>query len=156
MLHWTPIWLDTESDGFHGRLLSIGLVTQPGASFYGVLPAMHLMDAWAIRHVVPALGPPTHFDDIALAEDFAGWLRQFEAAEVIADWHLDLVHFFRLLGPTPGQQLRTCRIRASLKPWLNGRYSDLQHGPLHNAKADATRLMEADLLELSATESRNE
>lgn len=151
MLHWTPIWLDTESDGFHGQLLSIGLVTQAGASFYAVLPAMHLVDAWAIRHVVPALGPPTHSDDIALAEDLAEWLRQFDAAEVIADWHRDLVHFFRLLGPAPGQHLRTCRIRAAVKPWLNGRCGDLQHGPAHNAKADAIRLMEADLLELSAT-----
>jgi len=99
---------DTESDGFHGRLLSIGLVTQSGESFHGVLP---LMDAWAIRRVVPALGPPSHFYDIALAGDLAGWLCQFEAAEVIADWHLDLVHFFRLLGPTPGQHFASNRSR---------------------------------------------
>jgi hypothetical protein len=27
LLDWTPIWIDTESDGFHGPLLSIALVT---------------------------------------------------------------------------------------------------------------------------------
>jgi hypothetical protein len=142
---WTEIWLDTESDGFHGRLLSVTLVTQSGASFYGVLPPIHVTDPWAIKHVLPVLGAPTHMDDVALATDMAAWLSGFDGAEIIADWHRDLVHFFWLLGPRPGQQLRTCALRATLKPWLNGLDVDGRHGPLHNAKADALRMMEADL-----------
>lgn len=139
------MWIDAESDGFHGRLLSIALVTKDGQTFEGVLPVMHLTDAWTIRHVVPVLGAPTHLDDIALGEDLAAWLRRFEAAEIIADWHRDLVHFFGLLGPRPGVQLSTCPVRASLRPWLNAATGDISHGPLHNAKADAWRLMDADL-----------
>jgi hypothetical protein len=102
MLDWTPIRIDTESDGFHGRMLSIALVTGSGASFYGVLPPMHMIGEWAIEHIRPVLGSPTHMDYIVLAEDLSAWLCQFPAAEIIADWHRDLVHFFGFLGPRPG------------------------------------------------------
>lgn len=151
-MEWTRAWLDTEGDGFHGRLLSVGLVTQSGVSFYGALPPIHVESDWAAKHVVPVLGVPSHMDDVALAEDLASWLRQFEAVEVIADWHRDLMHFFELLGPRrPGQQLPTCRIRAALKPWLNGCGDDMQHGPLHHARADAVRLMSLTSLRQMST-----
>jgi hypothetical protein len=144
MTRITPLWLDTESDGFHGRLLSVGITSQAGKEFYGALPAMHLQSAWAVRHVQPHLGEPTHMDDIQLALALAGWLRQFEAVEVIADWHRDLVHFFALLGPVPGQQLSTPPVFASLKTWLNGACGDAG-GPLHHSLHDARRLMVEDL-----------
>lgn len=145
----TKVWCDTESDGFHGRLLSIGLTTEKGLEFYGALPAMHLASDWARANVLPHLGPPTHMDDIHLAQDLANWLMRFDGIEVIADWHRDLMHFFALLGPRPGEQLRTPPIVATLKTWLNGQAEVLPgDGPVHHGLADARRLKRLDLTSL--------
>lgn len=141
-----PVWLDTESDGFHGKLASIGLIAGDGRTFYAVLPVFHWSSEWARVNVAPAMGPATHMDDIHLAEELAAWLRQFDAVEIIADWHRDLMHFFALLGPRPGEQLKTCAIRASLKPHLNALVR-LCGGELHHALDDAKRLRIVDTME---------
>ena len=49
-------FLDTEYDGFGGRLISLALVGESGGDeFYVVIDGEPVRDAWVERHVMPFL-----------------------------------------------------------------------------------------------------
>lgn len=126
------VYLDTEFNGFGGELISLALVSDRGAAFYGVLPLPKSLDPWAAEHVVPVLGrepEPPH--------EFRKRLRAFLAAhrdeEVIADWYEDLMHLLACLGDAKGRAFSiSLRIRLVMLVELD---SEVPHNALSDAKA---------------------
>ena len=89
-------FLDTEYDGFGGKLLSIALVPEDGGEeFYAVIEHDGVASEWVARHVVPFLdmvpeplkGPRLAREDAADA--LARWLEHDEAPDIVADWPED-------------------------------------------------------------------
>lgn len=124
------IWIDCEFNGFGGDLISMGLVDEAGAAFYGVL-SCDSPEPWVAEHVMPILGlEPMPLADFQARLCF--YLAQYESVHLIADWPEDVSHFCRALITGPGTRLDTppltmevVRIDAS---------SDLPHHALEDAR----------------------
>lgn len=134
------LYLDTEFNGFGGRLISMALVSSKGGEFYGVLPLPSKVHPWVAEHVVPFL--------MADAEDehrFNGrllhFLKKHNGEYIIADWPEDFTHLLtRICGP--GGFMQNIELHMSL----------VQSGPLkpeipHNALSDARALMKWHMAE---------
>lgn len=141
------LYLDTEFNGFGGELISIALVTPlygrmwpaEGVAdqvFYEACEWKQPTEPWVQQHVVPKLGtnllPPQ-----MLRKHFHNWIRQFEGAEIICDWHADAEHFCRMLsGADYGSSLDfACHITLLRTP----PGQPVSENP-HNALADARAL----------------
>lgn len=92
------LYLDTEFNGFGGQLISMALVAEDGREWYAVLPEPRVWDKWCFEHVFPALDavPPTI--EAKSREEFRAslhaFLLQFDKPTIVADWYVDLVHYF--------------------------------------------------------------
>ena len=90
-------FLDTEYDGFGGRLLSLALVPEDGGEELYLVIDQEASDPWVQRHVVPFLdhvpeamkGPRLPRD--AAARALAHFLAFDEAAEIIARGAADVM-----------------------------------------------------------------
>ncbi|MEQ7873872.1 hypothetical protein ABDK56_07680 [Sphingomonas sp. ASV193] len=137
-------FLDTEYDGFGGKLLSLALVPEDGGEeLYVTLdaPATH---PWVERHVVPYLD---HVPDslqsprlprAAAAEALAHYLAYDEGAEIIADWPEDLAQLSMLLVTGPGQMLPVPGLLLRFVPmpgFSTAANSAVPHNALHDARA---------------------
>ena len=137
-------FLDTEFDGYAGRLISLALVADNGEELYLVIDGPPIAEPWVERNVVPYLD---HVPEMMRGERFsrrdaAAAVMHFLAhdldPEIIADWPEDLAQFSMLLVTGPGEMERmpgfTLRY-ISLRGFSTARNSAVPHNALHDARA---------------------
>lgn len=92
------LFIDTEFNGFGGELISMALVADDGREWYAVLPEPRVWDVWCADHVLPVISAirPTIYANSR--EEFRvslhNFLLHFDNPTIVADWYVDLVHFF--------------------------------------------------------------
>jgi hypothetical protein len=138
-------FLDTEFDGFGGKLLSIALVPEDGGEeFYAVIQHDGVADPWVERYVVPYLdmvpeslkAPRMAREEAAVS--LAQWLAHDEAPEIIADWPEDLAQLSMLLVTGPGRMVAMPGLTLRFVPlhgFSTAANSAVPHNALHDARA---------------------
>lgn len=138
-------FLDTEYDGFGGKLLSLALVPEDDdEEFYVVIDHDGVTSEWVARHVIPFLdmvpdrlkGP--RLPRAAAAEALAAWLAHDPAPEIVADWPEDLAQLAMLLVIGPGQMVTVPTLTFRFKPlhgFSTAANSAVPHNALHDARA---------------------
>ena len=137
-------FLDTEYDGFGGRLISLALVPADGSEELYLVIAGETTDPWVVKNVMPFLdhvpeasrGP--HLPRAAAAHALAQWLSGDPAPEIVADWPEDLAQFAMLLVTGPGQMLAVPALTLRLQPlggYSTAANSAVPHNALHDARA---------------------
>ena len=144
-------FLDTEYDGFGGKLLSIALVPEDGGEeFYAVIEHDGVASEWVARHVVPFLdmvpeplkGPRLAREDAADA--LARWLEHDEAPDIVADWPEDLAQLSMLLVTGPGLMVAVPGLTLRFVPlhgFSTAANSAVPHNALHDARALRDHIM---------------
>ena len=141
------IFFDTEfiEDGKTIELLSIGMVREDGAEFYGEADwtDRRRASAWVKDNVIPNLTGPSYGREVMAARirEFAGEKPQFWAYYADYDWVV-LCQLFGTMLDLPDGWPMYCR---DFKQWLddNGNPQMSDHGEMHhNAIADARHLKE--------------
>jgi hypothetical protein len=88
------LFLDAESDGFLGELISMALVADDGREWYEVLPYFQYEgDSWAARHVIPVLRLQPIETREAFSQSLQKFLSQFDWVHIVCDWPGDIRHF---------------------------------------------------------------
>ena len=137
-------FLDTEYDGFGGRLISLALVPEDGGDELYLVIAGEVTHPWVIRNVVPFLdhvpeahrGP--HLSRDAAGGALAHWLAGDPAPEIIADWPEDLSQIAMLIVTGPGEIHRVPPLTLRYLPlpgFSTARNSAVPHNALHDARA---------------------
>lgn len=109
-------YIDTEFNGFCGRLISMAIVSEDLTSeFYEVLPentyynpsAGYSYDPWVIDNVIPNLNkePISVREFQSKLEAFLNENAENNKIRIIADWPEDLTHFCKMLIVSPGRRL---------------------------------------------------
>ena len=139
------LFLDTEFNGFQGRLMSLALVPedQSKRNFYEELVMTDQLDPWVKDNVVPhMIGVPRS------RNEFQQRLRQYlwEAGEctIVADWPDDIRHLCESLITGPGESvwpLHTIRFELD---FTIDYHSDVPHNALHDAIAIRDFYMERE------------
>ena len=141
------IYLDTEFNSFEGDLISIGMVSEDGDTFYAVRLATIKMDIdpWVQEWVMPHLHKAPHAiiyaDDDLIQSRLEEYLNQWGniELEVVADWPEDIQHLMKMLITGPGEMITTPHVvRYTVDRHLCG----MSEVP-HNAIFDAMGNMEA-------------
>jgi hypothetical protein len=129
------LYLDTEFNGFGGKLISIGLVSsKTGKEFYGVLPLSEKIHPWVQEHVIPYLisdSEPWY----ELRHRLYAYLKYHEGEEIIADWPADIEHLMSLLYEDNGMSFN---LELDIRLIKSGK---LKADFPHNALSDARALM---------------
>ena len=137
-------FLDTEYDGFGGRLISLALVPEDGSEELYLVIAGEVTHPWVIRHVIPFLdhvpeahrGP--HLSRDAAGSALAHWLAGDPAPEILADWPEDLSQLAMLIVSGPGEIHRVPPLTLRYMPlpgFSTARNSAVPHNALHDARA---------------------
>ena len=137
-------FLDTEYDGFGGRLISLALVPEDGGEELYLVIAGEVTHPWVIRNVVPFLdhvpeahrGP--HLSRDAAGGALAHWLAGDPAPEILADWPEDLSQLAMLIVYGPGEIHRVPPLTLRYMPlpgFSTARNSAVPHNALHDARA---------------------
>lgn len=137
------LYLDTEFNGFSGRLISVALVSKSGHEWYEVLPCTHYKD-WVRNHVIPVLGQPPKRRSV-VAKSLQSFLMQFSEIHVIADWPEDIMHFCSLLVVEQGQRLFTPPMTLELVTLDTPLASLTPHNALSDARALKSALAKSEL-----------
>ena len=144
-------FLDTEYDGFGGRLLSLALVPEDGGEeFYVTIEWDGPIEPWVERHVIPFLdmvpeslkGP--RLSRHTAAEVLAAWLAHDSAPDIVADWPEDLAQFSMLLVTGPGLMVAMPPISLHFIPlhgFSTAANSAIPHNALHDARALRNHVM---------------
>lgn len=130
------LFLDTEFNGFGGKLISMALVPEDESigSFYKELEMTDQLEPWVKENVVPHLflSPSTH-DQFQFS--LASYLYGIGDCTIVADWPDDIRYFCESLITGPGEMIPT---RPCIKFELdrNIQYdSKVPHNALHDALA---------------------
>ncbi len=106
-------YLDTEFDGFGGKLLSLALVREDGPSVYYVFD-IPITDEWVRENVVPILYTAATggkvWDRTEAAMDLAWFMRDDLEPIILTDWPADIRYFCELIEFPMGK----------MAPLLNG------------------------------------
>lgn len=128
------LYLDTEYNGFGGRLISLALVSDKDGEFYCVLDLPSKVHPWVAEHVVPFLmldAEPDHVFRYRLKH----FLDHHSGEEIIADWPEDFVHLMNCMCEPNGISFK---IELDMRLINSG---DLKPEVPHNALSDARALM---------------
>ena len=131
----TKIYIDTEFNGFNGRLISMALVAEDGNEFYEVLECRNPVE-WVQINVMPFLGK-TAIDAPLFQSKLQKFLQQYKEIHLIADWPEDIKHFCSALITGPGLCLNHPPITMIIRQDLSSKDSKLPHNALHDARAIA-------------------
>jgi hypothetical protein len=131
-------FLDTEFNGFGGKLMSMALVPENDSKpeFYVELEMNDQLDPWVRENVVPHLfQPPVTRQEFQLS--FSRYLLNIEYDEIIivADWPDDIRYFCEAMITGPGERIV---MPTNIKFELNFsiEYESLvPHNALHDARA---------------------
>ena len=144
-------FLDTEYDGFGGKLLSIALVPEDGGEeFYAVLEHDGVRSEWVARHVVPYLDTvpeglkAPRLSRADAAEALAHWLAHDDAPDIVADWPEDLAQLAMLLVIGPGRMVAVPGLTLRFVPlhgFSTAANSAVPHNALHDARALRNHIM---------------
>jgi hypothetical protein len=130
------LFLDTEFNGFGGKLMSMALVPEDDRieNFYCELEMTDQLDPWVRENVVPhmILIPSTISQ---FQNKLASYLLKFQELTIVADWPDDIKYFCESLITGPGERINIpARINFELD--LNIEYeSAVAHNALHDAIA---------------------
>jgi len=108
-------FIDTEFNGFCGRLISMAIVSEDlKDEFYEVLYSDTYddgrgIDPWVVNNVLPVLNK----DSISVSE-FQSKLSKFlcnnsemDEITIIADWPEDITHLTKMMITSPGQMIKS-------------------------------------------------
>jgi len=134
------IYIDTEFNGFNGKLISMALVAETGEEFYEVL-ACRSPVPWVKDNVIPILNkkPITYKK---FQEKLNKFLRQFWEITIIADWPEDIKLFCNALITGPGIRMELHTPILTFR--VDSRLSCFSSKIPHNALSDARALRECD------------
>lgn len=130
------LFLDTEFNGFGGKLISLALVPEKeGAKeFYKELEMKDQIEPWVKENVVPHLVmlPCSYYEfQQALAE----YLWEVGECTIIADWPDDIRYFCEALIVGPGQMINFMHnVKFELDLGIDYE-SKVPHNALHDARA---------------------
>ncbi len=130
------LFLDTEFNGFQGKLISMALVPENDSvpEFYKELEIKDQLEPWVRDNVVPHLFlAPCSFSEFQNA--LANYLWKVGDCTIIADWPDDIRYFCESLITGPGMMLKFVN---NLKFELDFgiEYESLvPHNALHDARA---------------------
>lgn len=131
------LYLDTEFNGFGGELISLALVSEDGREWYEVLPVPRIPHPWVQEHVIPKIGK-LPIEGWEFRESLCAFLRQFDGAEIIADWPADFEHLCNHMTGI-GAELG-CRLAIECRMTLLRGSPDISPEDPHNALSDARAL----------------
>lgn len=137
------LYVDCEFNGFGGDLISMALVGEDGREWYAVLPEPRIWDKWCFEHVLPMISAekPTIYANSR--EEFRlslrHFLEQYDNPTIVADWYVDLVHFFSAFGGRDHSESMPVACRAELVLDL----PELEPAFPHNALSDARAIAAA-------------
>lgn len=130
------LFLDTEFNGFGGRLMSMALVPLDPIlpEFYCELEMTDQLDPWVRDNVVPHLIMiPSTYNNFQ--HKLAVYLQQVGACTIVADWPDDIRYFCQALITGPGQMISVGN-NINFELDFNIRYeSQVPHMALHDARA---------------------
>jgi len=130
------LFLDTEFNGFGGKLISMALVPENDSTrtFYKELEMTDQLEPWVRENVVPHLImiPCSHHQ---FQQALAQYLWEVGDCTIIADWPDDIRHFCESLITGPGQCLSMLHnIKFELDFGIEYE-SKVPHNALHDAMA---------------------
>ncbi len=147
-------FLDTEYDGWGGKLISLALVPEQGSEeLYIILHHEDASDPWVERNVLPFLDHvPDHLHSHRLTriEGAAELVRFFQLddhAIIAADWPEDIAQFAMLLVTGPGRMAAVPSIAFELlvlPGFSTAANSAVPHNALHDARALRDHLLAMD------------
>lgn len=130
------LFLDTEFNGFNGKLLSMALVPEHDTTreFYRELEMNDQLEPWVREHVIPhmVLIPVTRNK---FQQDLAQYLWEVGDCVIIADWPDDIRHFCESLITGPGACLSMLHNIKFELDWGIEYTSLVPHNALHDARA---------------------
>lgn len=133
------VFLDTEFNGFGGKLLSMALVPEDEnlPQFYRELQVTDQLHPWVMENVIPHLnGPAVTFS--RFQHDLAVYLNTIGPCNIIADWPDDIKYFCEALITGPGERVALAH-NISFGLDFSIKYQSLIP---HNALADARAIRE--------------
>ena len=130
------LFLDTEFNGFNGKLISMALVPEDPAKqeFYKELEIVEPYEPWVKENVVPhlVLNPCSRHE---FQQALANYLWDIGECTIVADWPDDIRHFCESLITGPGMCLSLLHnIHFELDFGINYE-STVPHNALHDARA---------------------
>jgi len=130
------LFLDTEFNGFGGRLISMALVPENDThrEFYKEIQMFDQLEPWVKDNVVPhlILIPCTHNE---FQQALAQYLWEVGDCTIIADWPDDIKYFCESLITGPGMMLKMMHnIKFELDFGIDYT-SKVPHNALHDARA---------------------
>jgi hypothetical protein len=130
------LFLDTEFNGFGGKLISMALVPEDKTKpeFYKELHITEQLEPWVRENVVPHLVlPPMGYGEFQDA--LANYLWNVGESIIIADWPDDIRYFCESLITGPGQMINLMNnVKFELDFGIE--YESLvPHNALHDARA---------------------
>jgi hypothetical protein len=130
------LFLDTEFNGFGGRLISMALVPEDSTTreFYKELEMSEQLEPWVRDNVVPHLIlAPSSYNEFQ--QSLAQYLREIGECTIIADWPDDIRYFCEALITGPGEMI-SFKHTIKFELDLNINYESLvPHNALHDARA---------------------
>ena len=140
------IYLDTEFNGFGGRLLSMGIVVTNHSYFIGEAEEwyevldysdiFHELDPWVKDNVLPMLLERQGLSYDAFRASFIIFMQKYEGATIHVDWPSDIVHLTQLL--LGRNHLETVHIPFTIVVHdfisNDGIESEVPHHALHDAR----------------------
>ena len=130
------LFLDTEFNGFGGKLISMALVPESDTirEFYKELEIKDQLVPWVKENVVPhlLLVPATYYE---FQQGLAQYLWEVGDCTIIADWPADIRYFCESLITGPGQMIAFMHnIKFELDLGIEYE-SKVPHNALHDARA---------------------
>jgi hypothetical protein len=130
------LFLDTEFNGFQGKLMSMALVPDKDGitEFYKELEMSDQLDPWVRENVVPHmfLNPCTRKD---FQNALANYLWSIGDCTIVADWPDDIRHFCEALIVGPGQSLPLLHNMNFELDFGIDYTSEVPHNALYDARA---------------------
>jgi hypothetical protein len=130
------LFLDTEFNGFGGRLMSMALVPEDSktAEFYCELEISDQLDPWVREHVAPHmfLVPSTYSQ---FQRKLMLYLNTVGSVTVVADWPDDIRYFCEAMITGPGECIALINSKINFELDMTIQYVSLvPHNALHDAR----------------------
>jgi len=130
------LFLDTEFNGFGGKLISLALVPEDPSilEFYREIEMKDQLHPWVKENVIPHLNTVPCLNS-QFQIDLANFLHSVGDCTIIADWPDDIRYFCESLIVGPGQMINI-KSKISFELDLHIDYdSAVPHNALHDARA---------------------
>lgn len=134
-------FIDTEFDGFRGKLISLALIREDGESRYWIIKDIEITNPWVCINVEPHLYKGSYeFVDSQedMSREIARFLKNDPSPEIHADWPDDIKYFCDTMVFGPGK----CRNIKSCKFVFDRELGSYESKVPHNAYYDALAIWE--------------